>query len=89
MRCHGASCAGKRAAAHVILRLAVGARRDERRHALLVPIASRHDERRVAVLRSGKRPRGRSVTAQQRRGRQAAAAEGRGAEGRGRVGDGT
>ena len=58
-------------AAHVLLRIAVGARRDERRRDLLVPILSRPDERRVAVLRSGERPAGRRVTAARRRGGEA------------------
>ena len=70
----GKGGAGLAAAAHLVLRLAVSARRDERRHALSVPIHSRPDERRAAELRSGEeRPKERSVTAQRRRGRRGAA----------------
>ena len=41
----------KAAEAHVVLRFAVGARRDKRSHAVLVPIHSRKHERRFAVLK--------------------------------------
>ena len=55
-RARGAGLEG--AAAHVVRRLEVGARRDERRRALTVPVRNRPHERREAVLRSGRRPRG-------------------------------
>ena len=54
---------------HSVPCLAVSARREKRLHALMVPIPSRQAERRVAELRSGERPTGNSMTAQQRRGR--------------------
>ena len=48
---------GQAAAAHMRLRIAICTRRDEHRHALVVPILSRQYERRAAFLRSGERPR--------------------------------
>ena len=47
--------AGLEAAAHFVLGLEVGARRDESRHARMVPTCRRDDECCSAVLRSGKR----------------------------------
>ena len=49
--------AGLEGTAHAICGLAVGARRDERRHALTMPFVSRHHERGASALRTGVRPR--------------------------------
>ena len=62
------------AAAHVAFSLEVGARRDERCHALTVPFESRKHERSVAFLRSRARPRRRSVAAVYHRSKHAASA---------------
>ena len=51
-----------------MLRLAVGARHNERHQAPMVPFMGRLHERRFAFLRSGEQPRGRGVTARMQRG---------------------
>ena len=65
--------AGLAAAAHICLRIAVGAGRYERRHALMASFLSSKGERSPAKLRSEKRSRGRSVMAERRRGRRGVA----------------
>ena len=54
-RIHGSWGAGLEAAAHFVLNIAVGARRDESRHARMVTPRTRRQKRRLTVLRSGKR----------------------------------
>ena len=66
--------AARVAGAHSARGLVVGARRDERRHALMVPLQSRQHDRRLARLRSGVRASGKRVTAERRKGWSGAAA---------------